>query len=70
MKLLGDSLKQHEHKALYLSQSDVIKRKTVAIFIHGGHFHWEKSMIFSQFESMAGCVKGFMLTQKCRPRIY
>ena len=58
-----------EYSAQFRSQGDVMKFKTVAIFIHGGHFNHEKSMNFRQFASLAGCVQSFMLTQKCIPRI-
>ena len=38
-----------------------MKFKTVAIFIHGGHSNQEKSVIFRQFASTAGCVQKFTL---------
>ena len=57
------------HGLQYLSYCDIIKLKTVAIFMHGGHFNQEKSMIFRQFASEACCVQSFMLAQKCKVEI-
>ena len=44
-----------------------MKFKTIAIFIHGGHFNQEKSVIFRQFASVAGCVRSFMLQKNKDP---
>ena len=38
------------------------------IFIHRRHFNQEKSTIFRQLTSVAGCVRSFMLAQKCTPK--
>ena len=46
-----------------------MKLKTAAIFITGGHFSQEKSMIIRQHPSVAGCVQSFMSAQKCKPQI-
>ena len=46
-----------------------MKFKTVAIFINGGHYNQEKSMIFRQFARIAGCVRSIVLAQKRKPRI-
>ena len=46
-----------------------MKFETVAIFITGEHFNQEKSMIFRQLASVAGCVQSFMSAQKFRNRI-
>ena len=45
-----------------------MKFKTFGIFIHGGHFDQEESIIFMQFASVAGSVQSFILAQKYRPR--
>ena len=49
-----------EIKSEYPGQSDVMKLKTVAIFIAGGHFNEVKSMTFRRLASVAGCVQSFM----------
>ena len=55
--------------ALYLGHCDIMKFKTGAIYIRGGHSNQGKSMIFRQFASTTGCVRSFILAQKCRPII-
>ena len=62
IKLFGNKFKQ-EYMQRLLSES-VLQRK-VAIFMHGGHFNKEKSMISKQFASVADCVGNFMLAKKC-----
>ena len=70
MKLFGNSLiVKSQYKASDLSQCDVVKLKTVATFMTGGHFNQEKSMIFRQLASITCCVQSFMLAQKRRLEI-
>ena len=64
----------HHHKLEYIQgpiSEPVFRHKTVkvAIFVHGGHFNPDESMVFRQFANVEGCVRSFMLAPKCRDRI-
>ena len=51
--------------SLVLASSSLL---IVTVFIHGGHFNEEKSMISRQFACVADCLQSFMWTQKVQNR--
>ena len=46
-----------------------MKLLKVVIFLTGGCFNQEKSMIFRQLANVGGCVQSPLSAQKWRPRI-
>ena len=59
---------QKSLEILYQNVSQVRKMKLFGKYRTEGLSNEEKSMICRQFASTAGCVRSFMLAQKCRSR--
>ena len=70
VQLKGSFLSEMKLYVMRLHKNDVMKFKTVAIFVHGCPFNKEKPMMsFRQFPSIADYSQSFTPAQKCTFRL-
>ena len=65
MKLFSSKFSKSEQSILNSSQYDVIKLKTVAIFIDRDPLNEKNQMVLMQFPIVAGCAQSFVMALKC-----